>query len=225
MSVAPEQPKENQALWGGRQQMNRQMANNAQHRNRQSPPLEVLEAENNRRMESKTPELPQAGGSQAQWNPGSMQRNSIQQPPASNQAQPSLGLPPIGAPKAPSDAWASSKGFAQHNAAASSSKGFGGVASNSKGFGNLRNAMGPSSHSDISSGPSTARRGSGDQSQQGSSRYLKVARYQPGVQQTPAGLPPLGSSGVSGLSSAFGGGTSATNTKGFGVVNKWSQRV
>lgn len=82
----------------------------------------------------------------------------------------------------------------------------------------------PSVHGD---GPSTPLFGGesssghgtgGKQSRLGGSRYLRMARYQPGVQQTPTGLPPinplkkpvLGSAGGSGLASnGFGGGAPA----------------
>jgi protein kinase len=209
MPMVPERQitKENQAPWG---RNSLPQASSVQNHSRKSPPQQ-----NSGEDKARTPVLPNALGSQSKWNPG----RGLQP-----QAQPAVGLPPIGGNGLAS----SSKGFAA-NAQASNSKGFGGVASNSKGFGAMRNNL-ASGVSDVSSGGnSTARRGSGDQngSRQGSSRYLKMARYQPGVQQQPAGLPPLGGGShvSSGLSSAFSGGTSVTNAKGFGLVSKWSQRV
>lgn len=221
MPLVPEQPTlpgASQAPWNNR-------TSNV-NVNRQSPP-----AEDGNRV--RTPDrLPNAVQSQSKWNSNQVQRPA----PGPQQRQDNaFGLPRIGdagpASSSKGFAAASSKGFAAAGSAvAGSSKGFG-AASNSKGFG-MRNSLGNqpigSAISENSSGPSTGRRGSGSGNErQGSSRYLKMSRYQPGVQNKPAGLPPLGTSG---LSSGVGGagssvGTSANQAKGFGVVNKWSQRV
>lgn len=234
MPVMPERQntKENQAPW---QQGRSNVSSIPQNHNRRSPPDPFGGAGSQERAapdpfgaapdvnKARTPVLPNPQASQSKWHP---QARGVQP-----QAQPAMGLPPIGGGGGVAS---SSKGFpmasnaqASNPAMASSSKGFGGVAASSKGFGAMRSALASGISNDSSGGIPTARRDSGDQnSRQGSSRYLKMARYQPGVQQQPAGLPPLGSTPAvpSALSSVMGGGSSSTNAKGFGLVNKWGGR-